>query len=78
MLFLGGHLLAGAETGGDVGIPERSGQYAVVGPGDTWLSIASEHVAAEAAGGFVGELVALNGGNRPLEVGEVVALPVAE
>jgi len=56
--------------------PAASGQYRVVGPGDTMWSIAADYAPTADRAQTVAELVALNGGRSDLGVGDVVALPV--
>ena len=59
-----------------VDAPVASGQYHVVGPGDTMWSIAADYAPPAERAGVVAGMVALNGGRSALGVGDVVALPV--
>jgi len=66
-----------AGEGAGVTDPQRSGEFVVVGPGDTMLSIAEETLAVAgptATSEAVTAMAALNGGPT-VEVGQVLALP---
>lgn len=70
----------GGADRGDV-VPERSGEFVIVGPGDTALSIVTESGLASgsvSAREAVDGLILLNGGSDALEVGQVVALPAID
>ncbi len=76
-----GVLLASGPGGAAPGaVPaEASGAHAVVGPGDTMLSILDKHhpeLDATAMRTAVASMAALNGGTRAVEPGQVVALPM--
>lgn len=49
----------------------------MVGPGDTVTSLAAELAPTDEVARYVDGIVALNGGERSLEVGQVVELPTA-
>lgn len=59
-------------------MPARSGEYVVVGPGDTFRSVAAEFAPTADQGQLIDAIRALNGGERSLEIGQVLALPLLE
>lgn len=58
--------------------PVRSGDYVVVGPGDTLRSVAVEYAPGADQARVVEEIRVLNGGERSVEVGQVLALPLLD
>lgn len=58
--------------------PARSGDYVVVGPGDTLRSVAIEYAPAADQAQVVDAIRVLNGGERVVELGQVLALPVLD
>lgn len=69
--------LAPLGSAGGSTIPESAGEFVVVGPGDTVTSLAAELAPTDEVARYVDGIVALNGGERSLEVGQVVELPTA-
>lgn len=59
-------------------LPARSGDYFVVGPGDTLRSVAVEYAPAADQAQVVDAIRVLNGGERSVEVGQVLALPLLD
>ncbi len=59
-------------------VPTRSGEYVVVGPGDTLDSLAREYGPESDPGRTIAAMEALNGGERSVEVGQVLAMPILD
>lgn len=75
----GGDAGAGSGAGSvSTALPARSGDYVVVGPGDTLRSLALEYAPDADTAELVGSIAALNGGERAVEVGQVLALPLID
>lgn len=77
VLRAGDHQASGV-SGGAGESPVRSGDYAVVGPGDTLRSVAVDHAPDADQAQVVEAIRVLNGGETSLEVGQVLALPQVE
>jgi hypothetical protein len=59
-------------------MPTRSGEYVVIGPGDTLRSVAVEYAPAADQTQVIDAIRLLNGGERSVEVGQVLALPLLD
>lgn len=71
-----GVLVVGSGVLGVGGTPASpSGEYRVIGPGDTLYSIAAEHAPTASPAAVVDQLVELNGGTSDVELGDVIVLP---
>jgi len=80
LLVLGAVLTVGGMATTDRGssLPERSGEFHVVQAGDTMWSIAADVVPSAERAAFVGDIVALNGGQSSVRPGDVIAIPLSE